>query len=439
MNRDMEMAQTIAACVSRAGGTVYYVGGFVRDQLMHRENKDIDIEVHGITPEQLCGILDALGERTVMGASFGIYGLRHYGLDIAMPRRERATGRGHRDFEVDVDPFQGTKKAAVRRDFTINALMQNVLTGEIVDHFGGIRDMEQGVIRHVHDETFAEDPLRVLRAAQFAARFEFAVAEETQRLCKRMDLSALAAERVMGELEKALMKVQKPSIFFQCLLEMKQLGHWFPEMQHWADTWNEETEEEPGYLRWARMEDLLDGAAVLRSQADMPLGFMLSALCIAIAEGSGDGSAAAMRLLDRLTQDKTLHRYVQSMLELYGQPLRLLRQGANEYPFFRLFDRSICPKDLLLLARADLLALPWDSWQEMNLPDMDILRRMLDKYRRLTAQPFVRGADLVAAGFAPGPDFGGVLAAAHELHLSGLGREEVLRRSIAMLREKRGQ
>ena len=157
----MEMARRIAEAVRKAGGRTYYVGGYVRDLLLGRDNKDIDIEVHGISVRALEEILDTLGERLTMGASFGVMGLRHYDLDIAMPRSETATGRGHKDFEVFVDPFLGEEKAALRRDFTMNALMQDVLTGEILDFFGGREDILLGRIRHVNDRTFAEDPLRV--------------------------------------------------------------------------------------------------------------------------------------------------------------------------------------------------------------------------------------------------------------------------------------
>ena len=117
------MARRIAQEVALQGGRTFYVGGFVRDRLRGVENKDVDIEVHGVTPAQLEAILCALGECVTMGASFGVFGLRHYELDIAMPRSESATGRGHKDFAVFVDPFLGVRKAAQRRDFTINALM----------------------------------------------------------------------------------------------------------------------------------------------------------------------------------------------------------------------------------------------------------------------------------------------------------------------------
>ena len=181
-NKNLMMAEKIAASVSEAGGSTYYVGGYVRDKLLGIDNKDSDIEIHGISPETLADILDSLGKRTEMGASFGIYGLRGYDLDIAMPRKEEATGRGHKDFAVYVDPYLGTYKAALRRDFTMNALMQDVLTGKVVDHFGGVADLHKGVLRHVNSKTFVEDPLRVLRAAQFAARFDFTLAPETVNL-----------------------------------------------------------------------------------------------------------------------------------------------------------------------------------------------------------------------------------------------------------------
>ena len=162
---DVEMAKKLAEAVDRLGGCSYFVGGYVRDLIMGDAGKDIDIEIHGLTPDQLKCILDSLGQRLDIGESFGIFGLKGYSLDIAMPRKETCRGRGHRDFDVFVDPHIGTLGAAKRRDFTINAMMQNVLSGEIIDHFGGRDDLKSGIIRHVNDESFAEDPLRVLRGA----------------------------------------------------------------------------------------------------------------------------------------------------------------------------------------------------------------------------------------------------------------------------------
>ena len=156
--KDMEMAKKVAELVAEKGGKAYFVGGFVRDALLHIENKDIDIEVHGISHDELTAILDSLGQRITIGESFGIFNLKGYSLDIAMPRKEEARGQGHRDFAIFVDPFIGTEAAARRRDFTVNALMQDVLTGRIVDHFGGQEDLKNGILRHVNDASFAEDP-----------------------------------------------------------------------------------------------------------------------------------------------------------------------------------------------------------------------------------------------------------------------------------------
>lgn len=277
-DQDRKMAQRIAGKVAQQGGRVFYVGGLVRDKLLGRENKDVDIEVHGVTPEALEGILDSLGERTQMGASFGVYGLKHYDLDITMPRREQAAGRGHRDFAAFADPFLGTQKAAQRRDFTMNALMEDVLTGEIVDHFGGQEDLKRGIVRHVNDVSFAEDPLRVLRAARFAARFGFDLAEETLSLCARMDLTALASERIMGELEKALLKAPRPSVFFEVLRQMGQLGYWFSEVEALIGV-PQEPQFHPEGDVWNHTMLVLDQAAKLREQAKDPLGLMLAALC----------------------------------------------------------------------------------------------------------------------------------------------------------------
>ena len=154
-DKNMEMARQIAEAVDGAGGVAYFVGGYVRDLLMGEAGKDIDVEIHGLTPDELKGILDSLGQRLDIGESFGIFGLRGYVIDIAMPRRESCRGRGHRDFDIFVDPHIGTLGAARRRDFTINAMMQNILTGEIIDHYGGREDLEKKLIRHVDGHSFA--------------------------------------------------------------------------------------------------------------------------------------------------------------------------------------------------------------------------------------------------------------------------------------------
>ena len=223
MNKDI----LLASKVKEKGGRAFYVGGYVRDLILNIPNKDIDIEVHGIAEKDLVAILNEIGEVDYYGRSFGIYALRHEDIEVALPRSEKVLGTGHRDFEISVDPDMGYMNAALRRDFTINALMMDVLSHEILDYFNGIYDLNKGIIRHVNDVSFAEDPLRVYRAAQFASRFGFKIDERTVELCRGIDTFVLSRERIEEELKKALLKAERAEIFFECLKEMNQKDVWF--------------------------------------------------------------------------------------------------------------------------------------------------------------------------------------------------------------------
>ena len=223
MNKDI----LLASKVKEKGGRAFYVGGYVRDLLLNIPNKDIDIEVHGIAEKDLVAILNEIGEVDYYGRSFGIYALRHEDIEVALPRSEKVLGTGHRDFEISVDPDMGYKNAALRRDFTINALMMDVLSHEILDYLNGTDDLNKGIIRHVNDVSFVEDPLRVYRAAQFASRFGFKIDERTVELCRGIDTFVLSRERIEEELKKALLKAERAEIFFECLKEMNQKDVWF--------------------------------------------------------------------------------------------------------------------------------------------------------------------------------------------------------------------
>ena len=444
-DREIGMAVQIARRAAAEGGTVYYVGGFVRDRLRNVENKDVDIEVHGLSPVQLEAILDSLGERIAVGESFGIYSLKGCSLDIAMPRREESRGSGHRDFDVCVDPFLGTYKAAQRRDFTINALMQNVLTGEIVDHFGGLRDLEDGVLRHVNAGSFAEDPLRVLRCAQFAARFGFTVADETAALCGRMDLSSLARERVMDELEKALLKAERPSVFFETLRRMGRLSVWFPELEQTVGVPQSPKHHAEGDV-WTHTMRVTDAAAALREKTDKPLALLLAALthdfgkavCTQIVGGEVHnyghetlGLPLAEAFLRRLTNEKALIEAVLNLVENHMKPNILAADRASVKATNRMFDRSADPEALILLAVAD---------RRGSLPlceaDSAFLYERLELYRDYMSRPHVMGRDLTAAGLRPSERFSGYLDYAHKLRLAGVPKENALRQTLALARKQ---
>lgn len=443
---DLNMAREVARLVARQGGQTFYVGGYVRDGLLHRENKDVDIEVHGISPKCLEDILDSLGQRMSIGESFGIFGLKGYSLDIAMPRKEEARGMGHKDFAVFVDPFIGTEAAASRRDFTFNAMMQDVLTGEIVDPFGGVKDLQEGLLRHVNDQSFGEDPLRVLRSAQFAARFGFRVAEQTVSLCSRMRLEHLPRERIEGELKKALLKAENPSIFFEVLRQMDQLDHWFPELKALISVPQNPVYHAEGDV-WTHTMMVLDEAAKLRDRASNPYWFMLSAVvhdfgkAVCTEEKDGvlhaylheiKGLPLAEAFLRRITGERKLMDYVLNMVEYHMKPNTVAGARSAEKVTTRMFDLSVDPEGLICMALAD------DRGRITQAPATNheaFLYERLAVYRELMARPYVMGRDLIEAGLKPGAEFTEILQYAHKLRLAGIPKENALKQTLAYARK----
>ncbi len=440
------IAIKIAKAVEEKGGRTFYVGGFVRDRLLGIEGSDLDIEVHGVSPEDLSGLLGRFGEPLYHGLSFGIYSLKRYDIDIAMPRRERAKGRGHRDFEVSVDPFMGTFEAARRRDFTFNAIMQDVLSGEIIDHFGGREDMEAGIVRHVDARSFAEDPLRVFRAAQLAARFDFVLAEETVELCRTIDTSALSKERVEAELKKALLGSERPSIFFEVLRSVGALEPWFSELSLLIGL-----EQDPKYHPegdvWTHSMQVLDRAAKYRVEAEYPYAFLLLALVhdfgkICTTEISGErihaygheeeGLPLIEKFLGSFTSESRLKRYVLNMAALHMKPNMLAHSRARLRSTNRMFDAAAAPKDLIYFAIADKPLLVGDEKFEDG---SDFLFKRLEAYERIMSGPWVSGEDLIAAGLQPGLHFSEALEYAHKIRLAGVDRESALKQTIAHARK----
>lgn len=442
MKRNSGIAERIAEYVKEAGGRAFYVGGFVRDRMLGIENKDVDIEVHGLEPDALYEILGRLGEPLSFGKSFGVFAIKGEDIDIAMPRRERATGSGHRDFEVDVDPFIGTREAARRRDFTINALMEDVLTGELVDHFGGRRDLDEGVIRHIDPATFIEDPLRVLRGAQFAARFGFAIAPDTIELCRGIDLSALSRERVEEEMKKALLKADMPSIFFESLRAMDQLDVWFPELKQTIGLEQDPVFHPEGDV-WTHTMEVIDRAAAFRDRVSGPYRFMLLALThdlgkivttevvkgrIHAYEHETKGMPLVEAFMERLIGEKDVKNYVYNMVPLHMRPNVAAYSKPALKSTNRMFDAAEAPADLIWFAEADK---PVFSGTDAFSGDREFLLERLRAYEETMAKPYVMGRDLIEAGLEPGEDFSEILAHAHKLRLAGIDKEPALKQALS--------
>lgn len=444
---DLEKANIIAQRVANIGGRAFFVGGFVRDRLMGVPNKDIDIEVHGIYPRQLEEILDGIGEKITVGESFGVYGLKGHSIDIAMPRKEEMRGKGHRDFEICVDPFLGTRKAAMRRDFTVNAMMQDVLTGEIVDEFDGRSDLEKRIIRHINDKTFVEDPLRVLRGAQFASRFEFEIAEETVALCKTMDLRYLAKERVMAELEKALIKAEKPSVFFESLRNMNQLSVWFNEVEALIGIRQDPLFHLEGDV-WIHTMMVLDEAVKYREKVQNPLGFMLSAIthdfgkaiCTEVINGvihsynhETKGLPLVEAFMKRLTNETKLIEYVLNLSEHHMKPNVLAFDKSSVKSTNKLFDNAIDPEALIYISAADGSG-KISSWNHVS--NVEFLTERLEIFKEYMSRPYVMGRDLIEAGLHPDEKFSKYLEYAHKLRLAGIEKESALKQTLAFAKKE---
>jgi len=219
--------------INASGGKAFLVGGCVRDRLLGYPIKDYDIEVYALPSEQLREVLEKHGKVNTVGEHFAVYKLKPDAepaceIDVSLPRRESKRGSGHRGFIIQGDPWMAFQEAASRRDFTINAILQDPLSGTIVDPCQGISDLDKRELRAVNANTFKDDSLRVLRAAQLSSRYRLKIAGETKILCQGISLKDIPRERVWEELKKLLLLSSCPSLGFNYLLELGVIEQLFP-------------------------------------------------------------------------------------------------------------------------------------------------------------------------------------------------------------------
>src|SRR5262245_4270028 len=433
---EIDIATDIAKAVRSAGGRALIVGGWVRDRLMGHASKDIDVEVFGIEAADLKTLLQQFGSVNTVGESFTVYKVA--GIDVSLPRRESKTGHGHKGFTVTGDPSLSIEEAARRRDFTINAVSWDPLTGEYIDPVGGRTDLERRVLRAVDATTFGDDSLRVLRAIQFAARFEFELDAPTKTLCRDIPLADLPAERIWGEIEKLLRRARRPSIGFTLALEIAIVQRLFPEL-HALVGWPQEPEWHPEGDVWVHTLLVIDGARTRIDDLPYPrqVAVMLGAVChdlgkplttkfvdgrIRSLEHEEEGVAPSTRLLDRLNVHSMQGYDVRR--EVLGIVANHLKPGAFGKASPPVSDgayRRLAQKvDLELLARVAKS----DCEGRGGGFDCSAMDRFLERARALGVEhaapaPLVKGRDLVELGVAPGPALGDVLRQVYERQLDG--------------------
>lgn len=448
------VVQRLMDSFAQNGGRGFLVGGAVRDALMGKEPKDLDFEVYGLEVEKLEAAIKAVAKFDAVGRSFGVYKLKGLPIDVALPRRESKTGEGHKAFEVVGDPNMSFEEACARRDFTINSILWDPISGELIDPYGGQKDLDAKLIRHTSPH-FVEDPLRVLRAMQFVARFDFTVADQTVELCRSIGEEGLPPERLFEEWKKLILKGKRPSVGLKflrecgwvkyypelaALIDCEQEPEWHPE----GDVWNHTLHCLDAYARQRfsdaptldlgenrrellrkkgddaamEWEDLVVGFAVLCHDFGKPL-------CTEKVDGrirsrGHDflGIKPSESFLRRMTNHQALVDGVLPLVETHMRPRELFNANAGDTALRRLARKVGRIDRLVRVAYADMHGRPPFP---VDFPEGPWL---LEQASRLDIEdkapaPIVMGRHLVDRGYKPSPAFKAVLNACYEGQLDG--------------------
>ncbi|HSE23205.1 MAG TPA: HD domain-containing protein [Pyrinomonadaceae bacterium] len=444
MEKIPEKVIAISSAIRESGGRALLVGGCVRDQLMSLEPTDWDLEIYEVEPAMVRSILDQFGPVNVVGESFTVYKLGS-DIDVSLPRRERKVGRGHRAFVVEGDPGMSVVDATRRRDFTINAILKDPITGEIIDPYDGRKDIETGVLRAVAAETFPEDSLRVLRAAQLASRFQFDIDDKTVELCRTIDLDDLPCERIWGEIEKLLLRSHKPSIGLRHLRELLVIDKLFPEIKRLIGVRQDPVWHPEGDV-FVHTQLVIDVARQLIDE--LPYAKKVTVMLAALAHDFGKpattkfqeghwrslghaeaGVGATERFLDRLNihtiDNYDVRTQVVALVKDHLKPGEFFkkRDEVGEGAFRRLARR--CEPDLLYrVAKADSLGrnaewVPKEKWFNSEAQEWFIERARELQVDSGPPQPLLLGRHLLEMGLEPGIRIGEITAAIYEMQLDG--------------------
>lgn len=391
--------------IREVGGAPYLVGGAVRDALMNRDIpiKDFDFEVYELSIDKLIDALSCFGNVETVGRSFGVIKLfmgDSLDLDFALPRRESKTGRGHRGFVVSSEPNMPKQEACARRDFTINAMLMNPFSGEIIDFFDGQRDLSAGILKHTSPH-FVEDPLRPLRGMQFAARFNMILHDDTAKLCRSLvsEAKSLASERIFAEWEKWATFSDYPSRGLEALIKMGW-DRLFGKMAAWGAP-----ESEP----WRRTLRAVDFAAKTAKEAGLERGdrlvLMLGALTHTLSLEEGR---------DLLSRIGLPLQYQTRLAPLMSTQLAVSRIKTVDIPTVLKLSISLKPESIRSLTRLLCCCHP-DFVKEPEI------RRIAESQGVLDGPliPLVTGRHLIARGVSPGKSMGALLQTVFEAQLNG--------------------
>lgn len=429
--------------INNAQGRVFLVGGIVRDMLVYGQvdYHDVDIEIFDLTIEQLEGILSKYGDVNCIGKTFGILKLNCLpNYDFALPRTEIKVGKGHQDFKVVVNKDLDLKEAASRRDLTINALMYEIKTRKIYDFYNGLDDLNKRTLRMVNKDTFNEDPLRVLRIAQFASRLDFCIEPETKIKCKKMVseglLGNLSNERVFKEYNKLLLS-NRPSIGLSFL---KEIGAILPCLDILSST-IQRLDYHPEGDVWRHTLLVVDLAALCYHKTTNPLGFMWGALLhdigkalVTTKEGHAPGhNEAGVKIfneqLKSLIPDKKLQRYIKTIIFYHMHLMNMVRNGAKDYSYFKILkgiEGIVSIEDLILITKCDKLGRYKDEHENVNHFDL-IMKEKIKRLGKIAQKPLINGNDLKLLGIKESSRYKELLDWAYDLQLRGHNKASILK------------
>ncbi len=420
----------------------YLVGGCVRDALLGNPCKDFDIEVFGVNYEQLVNALSRRGRTDLVGRSFGVVKLTvapGETFDFTIPRRDSKTAPGHKGFHIEFDSSITPKEAASRRDFTINALMYDPKEKLLLDFFGGAADLKKKILRHTSD-AFTEDPLRVLRGMQFAARFDLKAAPETIALCRQIksSYSELAVERVREEWFKWAEKSATPLRGLQFLVETEWIEH-FPEIQVLIGVPQEPEWHPEGdvFIHTCHCCDALVQLPEWKS-ADVETRIVYSLAILAHDFGKPATTHRAMKDgVERIVSpghDAVGGELTETFLQRIGTPLnireRVIPLVRNHLAHFdaisdralRRLAKRLEPENinsLCVIMTADQFGRP-PRPKIVSENVKNLLARARDlKIQAQAPQPILMGRHLLELGISPGKAMGNILHAAFEAQLEG--------------------
>jgi tRNA nucleotidyltransferase (CCA-adding enzyme) len=424
-------------------GRSFLVGGAVRDALLGLPpGRDFDIEVFGVDYESLARVLSRWGRTDLVGRSFGVVKLTTGGefqYDFTVPRTDSKVSAGHKGFEVALNPEIAPRDAAARRDFTVNSIMYDPRRRELLDFFGGEADLRRRILRHT-SAAFSEDPLRVLRGMQFAARFDLKAAPETLQLCRAMKggFAELAVERVREEWFKWALSTKSPSAGLRFLTESEWVDL-FPEIKAMIGTPQEPEWHPEGdvFTHTCHCCDALARLELWRAEdAESRIAHMLAVLAhdfgkpettrcefkdgrmrILSPRHEEAGDALAARFLERLRAPRAIQDRVLPLVRNHLFHWQTMTDRAVRRLAKRLEPENI--QGLCLIMTADSMGRP-----PLPAVEPEHVRLLLERARELQVRhqppsPILQGRHLVELGLTPGKAFGPILAKAYEAQLEG--------------------